>query len=114
MDAIRFIKERDRMCKSYKDCEGCPLERVECVISGTMQDDDCKRIVDAVKLWSKEHSRKTRSDEFLKHYPNATIGYYGVIDICPKAVDKNYTPTNGCENTSCDECSDEYWKQEVE
>lgn len=114
MDAVKFIKERDRMCKSYKNCENCPLERTECIITGAMPDDDCKRIVDTVELWLKEHSRKTRSSEFLKHYPNATIGYYGVIDICPKAVDKNYKPVKGCDDTSCDECSDKFWKQEVE
>nr|DAU08703.1 MAG TPA: hypothetical protein [Caudoviricetes sp.] len=58
MEAIRFIKERDRMCKSYKNCEGCPLENAECVIIGTTPDDDCKKIIDTVEKWSKAHSRK--------------------------------------------------------
>lgn len=36
MDAIKFIKERDRMCKSYYDAEkgrcsdGCPAHDVQC------------------------------------------------------------------------------------
>ena len=24
MDALEFLRERKRMCNSYKNCEGCP------------------------------------------------------------------------------------------
>lgn len=117
MDAVKFLEEANRMCESYSCCADCPANTPgdfdNCRVD-TMQAFDAADAVAIVEKWSKEHSRKTRSDEFLKHYPNATIGYYGVIDICPKAVDKNYTPVNGCDDTSCDECSDKYWTQEIE
>lgn len=25
MDALEFLRERKRMCNSYKDCGGCPF-----------------------------------------------------------------------------------------
>lgn len=63
MDALEFLRERKRMCNSYKGCEDCPLAKGRCVI-GT-SDEDCERIIATVERWSKEHPRKT-SDEALK------------------------------------------------
>lgn len=56
MDATKFIKELNRMCDSYEDCKGCPLEIYECVISGIRSDDACDKIIDVVEQWSKENS----------------------------------------------------------
>ena len=124
MDAIRFIKYLKKMCAQYGVerngvgfCQGCPaLTEEDEICIANFQFDSCDpyKAVEAVEKYAKENPIKTRSNEFLKHYPNATIGYYGVIDICPKAVDKNYEPEKGCDDTSCDECSDKYWTQEVE
>ena len=117
MDAVKFIEERNRMCNSFSpDCEGCLVDEEKPVM-----DECCRwmlenpdRAVKIVEKWSAAHPRKTRSDEFLKHYPNAAVSYRNIIDICPQAVDKDYTPVNGCCDTSCDECSYKYWMQEVE
>lgn len=122
MDAVKFLEEAKRMCESYEECEACPANADgfdDCRIDN-MQDIDAADAVAIVEKWSKENSIKTRSSEFLKHYPDATVDCHGMVDICPKAVDKNYTPVNGCCNThcdgdtSCDECCYEYWMQEVE
>lgn len=56
MDSAKFIKELNRMCESYKDCKGCPLEIYECIINGITSDDACKKIIDVVEQWSKENS----------------------------------------------------------
>lgn len=122
MDAVKFLEETRRMCDTYDTCEGCPANADgfdDCLIDN-MQAIDAADAVSIVEKWAKEHPRKTRNSEFLKHYPNARVDCHGVIDICPKAVDENYTPVNGCCNThcdggtSCDECCCEYWIQEVE
>lgn len=122
MDAVKFLEEAKRMCESYEECEACPANADgfdDCRIDN-MQAIDAADAVAIVEKWSKENSIKTRSSEFLKHYPDATVDCHGMVDICPKAVDKNYTPVNGCCNilcdgdTSCDECCYEYWMQEVE
>lgn len=117
MDAVKFLEEAKRMCESYEECEACPANADgfdDCRIDN-MQAIDAADAVAIVEKWAKEHPRKTRNSEFLKHYPNARVDCHGVIDICPKAVDEEYTPVNGCSKPSCcDECSNEYWMQEVE
>lgn len=126
MDAVRYLEETRRMCRffSHVACVGCPalINRQNCMFGDVIVNYGTKTTdaVAIVEKWSKEHPRKTRNSEFLKHYPDATVDCHGMVDICPKAVDKNYIPVNGCCNThcdgdtSCDECCYEYWMQEVE
>ena len=52
MDALEFLRERRRMCNSYRNCEGCPLEDGKCVVSDVAPDEDYKRIITAVEQWS--------------------------------------------------------------
>ena len=110
MDALEFFKERRRMCNSYRNCEGCPLEDGKCVVIDVTPDEDYKRIVAAVEQWSKEHPRKTRQSVFLEQWPNCQMGDDGVIDICPKNVNKMHV----CGSVGCADCRREFWMQEVE
>ena len=52
--------------------------------------------------------KKTRQDEFLKHYPDARQ-VNSVIKICPKDIDENY---DRC-TYSCIKCHKDYWLQEM-
>lgn len=119
MDAVRYLEETRRMCRvfSHVACTGCPalINRQSCMFADLIVNYGTKTTdaVAIVEKWSKENSIKTRSSEFLKHYPNA-INYGGVLFICPKKVDESYNPCNGCSDTSCDDCRSEYWMQEVE
>ena len=116
MDAVKFIKERNRMCTTYtpKHCEGCPAdnyggEGVACIMVDKI---DAERLVPIVEEWSAAHPRKTRQDIFLKQYPNCMIDHDGVVGICPKNVDKNYI----CDLErfyDCYSCRCEFWSQEV-
>lgn len=45
MDALEFLKERKRMCKPYKGCKGCPLERGNCGLSTSRSDEEYERII---------------------------------------------------------------------
>ena len=65
MDALKFLKERKRMCSSYKNCKGCPLYNINCVINNNISDKDCERNAAAVEKWSKENPLKTRQSVFL-------------------------------------------------
>ena len=115
MDAVKFLEETRRMCQAHNVCTGCPADScgaVDCRVD-FMKDIDAVDAVEIVEKWSKEHPRKTRSSEFLKHYPNA-IKYGDVIYICPKKLNESYNPCNGCSETSCYKCRAEYWLQEVE
>ena len=59
MDALEFVRETNRMCKSFGDsCEDCPANDV----SGCMVDQLYEEIVPIVEKWYKENQRKTRQD----------------------------------------------------
>lgn len=55
--------------------------------------------------------KATRQDRLLKAFPDALIKSDGVIDICPKCIDKNITDCCGME---CANCCKKYWLAEVE
>ena len=110
MDALEFLRERRRMCDSYRHCEGCPLEGGKCVVSSVAPYEDYKRIIAAVEQWSKEHPRKTRQSVFLEQWPNCQMGDDGVIGMCPRNVNKMHV----CGSVGCRDCRREFWMQEVE
>ena len=116
MDAVKFIKERDRMCRFYHhawDCYQCPAKDCECSALEGMVDDD--NIVTIVEEWSAAHPRKTRQSVFLEQYPDAKIDDDGVIAICPTAFSSAYRDDIGkCAWVNCSKCRREFWMQEVE
>ena len=121
MDAVKFLKEEDRMCDKYKyssehTCSDCPCYSKrngtdEICIS--LRKTDPEKYVEIVEKWSAEHPVKTRQSELLKAFPNALINKLGCVSICPADVDKN----ENCGTRSgarCMECQKEYWLEEVE
>ena len=117
MDALEFLKERKRLCGSYKSCDSCPLAEGSCVIDHVTSDKDCERIIAAVERWSKEHPRKTRQSVFLEQYPEAEIDANGVVGLCPMSISAAYRDSDGgcnCPEILCRDCRREFWMQEVE
>lgn len=118
MDAVKFIKERDRMCRFYHhagDCYQCPAKDCECSALEGMVDDD--NIVTIVEEWSAAHPRKTRQSVFLEQWPEAELDTNGAVAICPTILSSDYRSANkGCKHpgTACSDCSREFWMQEVE
>lgn len=61
MDAVDFLKEAQRMCKSYADCKGCPLKSFACGFIRCIErfpDADMQCQIKVVEQWSKEHPNK--------------------------------------------------------
>lgn len=120
MDALEFLKERDRMCRVYSGkghCEGCPLKGMHCMTVEPIYDDSYEKVINTVETWSKEHPRKTRQSVFLKQYPNAWTCADGVLSICPNGVtDWHRSAFGTCVGRSknCVDCRREFWMQEVE
>lgn len=123
MDAVKFIEERNRMCKSFGDrCTGCPASDA-CGCCAVDQAVDQASTLDAtaqvaiVEEWSAAHPRKTRQDVFLEQYPEANLGEHGVLNVCPLCVSAAYRDSNGlcsCPEKQCSYCCSEFWMQEVE
>ena len=123
MDALKFIEERQRMCKSYYDAEKghcsdeCPAHDVQCTDLDDLSTDG-EELVTRVEAWSAAHPRKTRQSVFLEQWPQAELIKDGVISICPMSVSAAYrNKTGGCASPTrprCADCIRDFWMQEVE
>ena len=112
MDAVEFLKERTRMCNFYMStCINCPGNKVE--YCATL----CAAAIDLVPIveqWSKEHPVKTRQSEFLKMFPNASVGYNGTLVICPSQADTKAVAECVRSERNCDKCKHDFWLKEIE
>lgn len=123
MDAVKFIEERNRMCKSFGNrCTGCPAYNAcndnpcGCAViqESTLNATDQIAIVEE---WSATHPRKTRQSVFLEQWPEANIDCCGVLTICPSPISTSHRNAyGGCANigVKCPDCRREFWMQEVE
>lgn len=113
MDAVKFIRERDRMCRFYHHaggCYKCPATNCECSALECMVDDD--NIVTVVEKWSATHPHKTRQSAFLEQWPKATM-FNGVLKIDPCCIDNDFE-SPFCGECDCAQCRHKFWMQEVE
>ena len=122
MDAVRFIKERNRMCESFDGgCKGCPAfnacEVELCCAGGQESTLDATAQIAMVEEWSAAHPRKTRQSVFLEQYPEAAIDSYGVLNLCPTPISKSHRNIYGkCAHAvvNSDKCRREFWMKGVE
>lgn len=117
MDAVKFIEERNRMCKSFdKCCYGCPAWDGSCKLEpGSYLKCEADKAVKIVEEWSAAHPRKTRQDVFLEQWPNAKIiPDTNTLDVYPCVIEPTMQNTGRCVNQSCVDCRREFWSQEVE
>ena len=116
MDAVKFIEERNRMCKSFCDgCKGCPafnacVDDLCCAVGqeSTLAATDQIAIVEK---WSAAHPRKTRQSEFLNLFPDADLST-GTVNVCPNSLYKGKCDCARYKN--CLSCKREFWSKEVE
>lgn len=115
MDAVKYLKERERMCEKSK-CFDCPFYEKNNHAGVNCRSLDRKYPEEAVAIvenWSAKHPIKTRQSEFLKVFPNASLNELGSLTICPMDADKNQR----CPEKSgagCMDCRREYWLAEAE
>lgn len=119
MEALEFLRERNRMCKSFNRCsDGCPAWGGSCKLeTGTDLECEADKQVEIVKEWAAAHPRKTRQSVFLEQWPEASIGNDGVLKICPFVLLASYRENDGrcvSMHRQCDDCRREFWMQEVE
>lgn len=111
MDAVKFFKTVNRLCKN-QDCNVCPVnEKGRCMVG--FDDTSIRNIektISKVEKWEKEHPVNTRQNKFLKMFPNADF-CQDVIDISPCSIEKEMKKC--CGDRECDECKRTYWLTEV-
>ena len=113
MDAVKFIDERNRMCKSFgRRCNDCPANKKGCCDAYEWQEE----LVTIVEEWSASHPIKTRQSVFLAQYPEAKCSENGTLVICPALLSSDYgTSTGGCRylGMNCPDCLQKFWEHEV-
>lgn len=121
MDAVKFIEERNRMCRFYGDgCTECPAHNAHgapaCLV-GIEVRDNAEEQVKIAEEWAAAHPRKTRQSVFLEQWPTAKIDESGCLDVCPYLVSATHRDKYGhCAEggVRCYDCRHEFWPQEVE
>ena len=105
MDAIKFLKEKNRMTKKCSiHCADCPLcseKNTTGLACGDLQRENPEITVDIVEKCAKEHPQETRLSQFLKYYPNAPLEMYGIPHTCVKnfgIVEYEYLCSDDCHN----------------
>lgn len=120
MDAVEYIKEAKRICKSRSVCKSvsgkCPLldENGHCTATADICAADIiektEKAVQIVEQWAKDNPIKTRQSEFLKMFPNADL-LDDVINITPCKIEKEMK--RYCGDRACNDCRKDYWLTEV-
>lgn len=103
MDAVKFVEARRRIFAMTGEKPKYSLFNM-----GTPAAD----VVREVEKWAVAHPRKTRSDEFLEHYPKASMGAAGVLDVPPRYIEPSLRSM--CSEKVCADCRREFWMREVE
>ena len=113
MDAVEYVKQRNRMCDYYVNCGDCPAGNYE----GCASLNEIPNLVPIVEKWAKEHPVKTRQSEFLKQWPDARVGDDGYPSVAPCQLYKDIEEKdeNGicCKNCGCDKCRRDFWLKEI-
>ena len=114
MDAVEYVKQRERMCDYYVNCGDCPAGN--CGRCASIN--EIPNLVPIVEKWAKEHPVKTRQSEFLKMWPDAEIGGDGLLSIAPCQLNVELLQCESrddCENRGvCNKCRRDFWLKEIE
>lgn len=123
MDAVKFIKEINRLCEAQEDCKDCPLighacDAITATIMSCYNIESVQKMVKIVEQWAKDHPIKTRKSEFLKLFPNAYLET--ITRLLPCSLDGTLKPFRCAKygylsiTCRCDRCRDDYWNEEVD
>ena len=97
MDAVKFLKGRERMCDRFSVCaDGCPLysNYTDCNDYIT---NHIEEAVAFVEKWVAEHPAKTRKDDFFEKFPNAPTDERTLPRPCVKVLGYTDECTGKCE-----------------
>ena len=109
MDAVKYLKERSRMCKNHTCCSSCPLdeEARDCRNTEKINPEEA---VEIVEKWSAENPPKTILQDFLEKYPNAPLKNNSCPSFCPSILGYKFIKCSLEYCMTCKEC----WNRPLE
>lgn len=117
MDAVKFLEEKARICRSSEDCTSCLLSsdhNSKCMHCTNFMNDYPQEAVELVEKWSAEHPRKTMMQDFFEKFPKAQKRSDGLPSTCPFAL--GYCEDSRCPSVGKDFVSNclECWSRPLE
>lgn len=114
MDAVKFLKEHNRMCEYFyhnDSCGKCPASNLDNCDTDT---EEPEKLVSIVEKWSNEQPERTRQSEFVKLFPHAVLAF-GVLRIDPCDIESksNFPCTYVDGEKNCALCRKKYWLKEI-
>lgn len=105
MDAIKFIKDRNRICKTYftQGCRRCPFEGITGCNHLQFMIGKEEDIVSIVEQWVEEHPPKSILQDLLEKYPK-TMLMSGTPHFCPSNLGYDVSECDQNLDVSCEEC----------
>lgn len=107
MNAVDYLKTRERMCGKSSGCLMCPLAMGVALGCETVESQHPEEAVEIVERWSVEHPVETYISDFLKKFPNAILDDKGCPPNCVRYLyGDDHVPTSGCwcDDFSCSNC----------
>lgn len=100
MDAVKFFKEKKRMCKSFGEgCTGCMIHINQHKLRYFQFCEKYpEKAVDIVKEWSAEHPKETRLARLLKNYPHTPLLNKDGIPVYVCAAHLGLMDIDDCDN----------------
>lgn len=108
MDAVCYVKEKNRMCEAIHEaggCEECPLASPDYDYAcADFISDNPEKVVSIVEKWAKEHPMITNADKFREVFGTPPYSYSDLttLYICPPvAVQEGLCRNQG----DCERCA---------
>lgn len=92
MEAVEFMKQKNRMCDYYsgRTCthddsgETCPAMSIDCELTT----DEPEKLVAIVEKWAKEHPEKPEQEQQKPEHPEESSDLHAIIDALEDRIDK--------------------------
>lgn len=113
MEMTNFVKNLNRMCNTYHQCEGevkCPFKDkpFDCNDIFTWIGYE-KEVCQIIEDWVKDNPPLSRQSFFLKFFPTAQIDNDGYLNLKPCQLGfEDYC------NQMCSDCRAQYWSEEID
>ena len=106
MDAVKYLREKKRMCLNHPGCRGCPMKILEyCNVAAFTTDEERIKAVQIVEQWAAEHHVMTNAQKFEEVFgekPDRSNGGR----MCPPIA---FRKSKDC-NINCFECK-QWWDE---